>query len=90
VKMVQKRLNEWADFARERISEEEAKELIIARLQKKMANYFEAYLNRYQRDFVLSLEKIHDKYALTLQQIRTTIDEKKLGLDMFLKELGYE
>ncbi len=76
--------------AREKISEDEAKELILARWQKTLLSTIEEYLNQYQRKFLLSIENLWDKYTIPLNQILSVRENETEKLNKFLVELGYE
>ena len=76
--------------AREKISEGEAKELILSRWKRTLLSTIEEYLNQYQRKFLLSIENLWDKYTIPLRQILCEREEETKRLNKFLIELGYE
>ena len=76
--------------ARAKISEDEARQLILARFQRLLTQQFDDYLRQYQRAFVAAVENLWDKYAVTTKQILAERDQEAAQLDAFLKELGYE
>ena len=76
--------------ARARITEAEAKVLILARFRRVLTEQFDEYLRQYQRGLVAAVENLWAKYAVTARQILAERDREAAQLDGFLKELGYE
>ena len=76
--------------ARAKISEDEARQLILARFQRLLTEQFDSYLRQYQRAFIAAVENLWDKYAVTTKQILAERDQEAAQLDAYLKELGYE
>ncbi|WP_435018578.1 N-6 DNA methylase [Tundrisphaera sp. TA3] len=76
--------------ARARITEAEAKVLILARFRRVLTEQFDEYLRQYQRGLVASVENLWAKYEVTARQILAERDREAAQLDGFLKELGYE
>lgn len=78
-----------ADKAREQISDDDARRLItqrwLATLHDNIAVYLEAHARRLQQ----SVELLHDKYSVTLQNLIEERDEATKELEGYLKELGY-
>jgi type I restriction enzyme M protein len=76
--------------AKENITPEAAKGLILARWQSILYDTVMDYVNRYERELIAQLETRFVKYETTLT---TIIDERNKAaneLDHFLMELGYE
>lgn len=90
IKAIKDKKDELVEKARENISEEEAKALILARWQQVLTTTVMAYLAQYQRDLLERLQVIFDKYQLTLHDLLTEREQEAAVLDGFLKELGYE
>jgi type I restriction enzyme M protein len=82
--------DELVAAARAKITETEAKELILARLRRVLGERLDEYLRQYQRGLVVAVETLWDKYAVTTKQILADRDREATQLDKFLKELGYE
>jgi len=74
--------------ARAKISEEEARQLILARFQRLLTEQFDGYLRQYQRAFISAVENLWQKYAVTTKQILAERDREAAQLNKFLKELG--
>jgi len=85
-----KKQEELVAAAREKISTDEAKGVILERLHRLLVQTFEAYLRADQRACIATLENLHGKYAVTAKQIETKRDEAAAKLKGFLVELGYE
>ena len=76
--------------ARARITEADAKVLILSRFRRVLNEQFDEYLKDYQRGLVAAVENLWAKYAVTARQILAERDREAAQLDGFLKELGYE
>lgn len=90
VREVEKQKDELIFAARAKISEDEAKRLILERFQRLLSDQFDGYLRQYQRAFIAAVEKLWEKYAVTMKQILADRDREAAQLNVFLKELGYE
>ena len=75
--------------ARAKISDEQAKQLILARFLETLLKEYEIRLNAYVTELVKAVESLHNKYAVTAEQIVKSRDKATKELDNFLKELGY-
>ncbi|MCD4652528.1 restriction endonuclease subunit S, partial [bacterium] len=76
--------------AREKISESEAKSLIIERFRTLLINRYDEYLRQYQRGLIAAIENLWDKYAVTAKDILAERDQAAKELDRDFVELGYE
>ena len=76
--------------AREKITPEEAKELILVRFKETLHNTVMDYVNRYERAFITELEIRFTKYQNTLVSILDSREQAATQLNNFLIELGYE
>ena len=90
VSQAEKRKDELVAAARAKISEAEAKKLILERLHRLLMEGYDAYLRQDLRTFVTRVANLWDKYAVTLNDILSERDQKAVILNSFLKELGYE
>ena len=90
IRQTEKQKDELIAAARAKISEEEARELILERFRRLLTERFDGYLRQYQRAFIAAIENLWDKYAVTLKQILAERDREAEQLDRFLEELGYE
>lgn len=76
--------------ARERISAEEAKVLILARWKETLHTTVMDYVNRYERALITELETRYSKYCNTLTSILDSREKAADQLNHFIIELGYE
>jgi type I restriction enzyme M protein len=76
--------------AREKISTDAARTVIIERLRKTLMEIYETYLRADQRACVRSIENLWEKYAVTAREIEGARDLAAQKLQGFLVELGYE
>ncbi|HBJ37027.1 MAG TPA: restriction endonuclease subunit S, partial [Planctomycetaceae bacterium] len=90
IREAEKRKDDLIAAARTKITEAEAKKLILARFKRLLTDQFDGYLRQYQRAFVGAIENLWSKYAVTTKQILAERDQEAAQLDEFLKELGYE
>ena len=90
IREVEKQKDEMIAAARAKISEDEAKRLILERFQRLLTEQFDGYLRQYQRGFIAAVENLWQKYAVTTKQILAERDQEAAQLNSFLKELGYE
>lgn len=90
IRQVEKKKDDLVAAARAKISEEEAKQLILERFGRLLTEQFDGYLRQYQRAFIDAIENLWDKYAVTTKQILAERDREADQLNSFLKELGYE
>tara|TARA_R110002073_G_scaffold312586_4_gene484118 strand:+ start:14864 stop:17431 length:2568 start_codon:yes stop_codon:yes gene_type:complete len=76
--------------AREKITPDKAKALILARFKETLHNTVMDYVNRYERALINELETRFTKYQNTLINILESREEAASQLNNFLIELGYE
>ena len=76
--------------AREKITPEEAKVLILKRFKETLHNTVMDYVNRYERALITELETRYTKYQNTLVSILESRETAANQLNNFLMELGYE
>lgn len=90
LRVTEKKQVELVDAAREKISSEEAKAVILDRLRRLLVQTYEGYLRADQRACLAALENLHRKYAVTAREIEARRDAAAAKLKEFLVELGYE
>jgi type I restriction enzyme M protein len=76
--------------AREKITPEEAKGLILARFKETLHHTVMDYVNRYERALITELENRFTKYQNTLVSILDSREQAATQLNNFLMELGYD
>lgn len=90
IKEIKEKRDELVEKAREKITPDEAKVLILERWQQVLNNTVNAYIQQYQRSLRSHLERIWDKYTVTLTDILNDREKEQTVLNNFLMELGYE
>lgn len=90
IKEAEKKKDDLVEKAREKITPEEAKELIEKRFKQLMQISFDQYLRQLVTHLVKAVENLHGKYAVTVKDILSERDQQAELLDGFLQELGYE
>ncbi|SIN90075.1 N-6 DNA methylase [Fibrobacter sp. UWB11] len=90
INAIEKNLAEIAQNAREKISAENAKELILSIGYKRLSDTINEYLDSHIRKLQHLIEGIYDKYTVTLGTMISKRDKAVAELDSFMKELGYE
>ncbi len=82
-------LNQKVEQKREAMTQEEAKELILEKFYEVIEKELERYLNSEKRETVRILEKLWDKYRVSLEELVRERDKEVARLGEFLKRLGY-
>ncbi len=90
IKEIKDRKEELIEKAREKITPEEAKELILARWKEVLHTTIMTYVADYQRAFLSRLGNLYEKYTITINEILKVREKENAQLEGFLKELGYE
>ena len=90
IREVEKQKDTLIASARAKISEDDARGLILGRFQRLLTEQFDGYLRQYQRAFIAAVENLWAKYAVTTKQILAARDRQAAQLNDFMKELGYE
>ena len=90
LKGIENKRDELVESARNKISTEEARLVIVARLKAQLLGVYHDYLRAEQRACTRELENLWAKYAINVRQIEADRDEASRQLQTFLVELGYE
>lgn len=90
IKEIKDHKEELVEKAREKITQEEAKILILARWKRTLTSTIEEYLKQYQRKFLFAIENLWNKYTIPLHSILTAREKETIELNKYLSELGYE
>ena len=89
IKGIEKRRDVLVQSAREKISTDEARTVIIQRLHQLLMETYQAYIRTDQRACIKAIENLWDKYAVTAKEIEAERDSASQQLQKFLVELGY-
>ncbi|KJJ39875.1 type I restriction-modification system subunit M [Aequorivita vladivostokensis] len=90
IKAVEAKKDELVDAARSKISEKEAKQLILERWQNDLQNQYKAYVKAFINDYVKAIQNLYSKYRITIKEILTSRDAEARNLNEYLIQLGYE
>ncbi|WP_293997083.1 type I restriction-modification system subunit M [Sphaerotilus sp.] len=90
IKTTEKSRDELVAQARLKISADQARQVIVARLRRLLLDSYRQYLRADQRACVAAIENLWRKYAVTARQIEAERDAAARELQAFLVELGYE
>ena len=90
IRQVEKKKDDLIAAARAKITDDEAKRLILDRFRHLLTEQFDGYLRQCQRAFIAVVENLWDKYAVNMKQILEERDGEAVQLNRFLVELGYE
>lgn len=90
IKGIEGRRDELVQSARAKITNDEARTVIIERLRQLLMNTYRAYLRADQRACIKALENMWKKYAVTAKTIVAERDAAAQQLQAFLVELGYD
>ncbi|HOI30997.1 MAG TPA: type I restriction-modification system subunit M [Melioribacteraceae bacterium] len=89
IKEIRNNKEKTVELAREKITQEEAKVLILARWKRTLTTTVDEYLKQYQRKFLFVIENLWNKYTTPLHTILNERDKETEQLNKFLSELGY-
>ena len=90
IKGIEKKKDELVESAREKISTDEARVVIIERLRNVLMSTYKSYLRADLRSCIKAIENLWNKYAETAKEIEADRDSASKQLKEFLMELGYE
>ncbi len=90
IKGIEGKRDELVQSARERITTDEARTVIIERLRQLLMNTYLDYLRADQRACIKAIENLWGKYAVTARTIEGERDRASAQLQAYLVELGYE
>ncbi|ALZ77325.1 N-6 DNA methylase [Rheinheimera sp. F8] len=90
IKETEKRRDELLEIARNAITPEEAKALILERFKTEVDHQYQSYVRALLLDRIAAIENLHRKYQVTAKGIITKREQEASKLADFMKELGYE
>lgn len=90
IKGIESKRDELVESARKRITNDEARIVIIERLKQTLLSTYRAYLRTDQRACIKAIENLWSKYAVTAKTIADARDDASVQLQTFMVELGYE
>lgn len=90
IKAIEARRDDLVESARAKITVDEARQVILARLKRELIEVYEAYVRTEQRHCTNAVENLWAKYAVTAETIEAERDAAAKALQAFFVELGYE
>ncbi len=90
IKAAEAKKDALVEAARQKITEAEAKELILQRWLELLQSRYKAYVKNFVNEYTAAVQNLKAKYAVTLKDILEERNREANELDAFLKELGYE
>ena len=90
LRATEKKEEELVAAAREKIDRDEARRVILDRLNRMLVQTYEGYLRADERACLATLENLQAKYAVPAKAIEAQRDVEAMKLKTFLVELGYE
>ncbi|MCW5694668.1 MAG: N-6 DNA methylase [Pseudolabrys sp.] len=89
LRAAEKKREELVAAAREKITPKTARSQILARFRNTLFETYRAYLEAERRTVTAAVEKLHDKYAVTVRDIEDKRSKAVAELNRTLKALGY-
>ncbi len=89
LRAIEHKMEELAAAARARIDRDEARRVIVARMQRLLVEIYRDYLGADQRACVTAIENLWGKYAVTAAQIEAHRNVETEKLKGYLRGLGY-
>ena len=90
IKSTERNRDELVEAARQRISADEARQVILRRLEAVLMETYGQYLRADQRACVAAVENLWGKYAVTARQLEHTRATATAELAHYLSRLGYD
>jgi type I restriction enzyme M protein len=89
LRAAEKKREELVAAARAKITPDGARIQILFRFRNTLLDTYRAYLDANRRAVTGSIEKLHDKYAVTMLDIEGKRSKAAAELDQYLRVLGY-
>ena len=89
LRAAEKKQETLIEAARAKITPDKAREVILERFHRMLTETYCAYLDGDRRAITAAIEKLHDKYAVTVREIERNRNKASAELDRYLKALNY-
>jgi type I restriction enzyme M protein len=89
VSAAKKEFDRLVEDARKQITPNECREIILDRFYIQLQKTMENYMRQHLKEIVDYLERIWEKYRVTLREIESERDQEAQKLNEYLMELGY-
>ncbi len=90
IRIIDKKMGEIADKAREKIKDDEAKTIILDQFYRQLENELNSYIDDHYIYMQKQIEVLWDKYNTPLETLIKERDSQTRVLSNYLAELGYE
>nr|BDT27412.1 N-6 DNA methylase [Bacteriovorax sp. HI3] len=90
ISKTEKELDGKVEDFRSKLTEAQAKELILDKFLAEFKKILDGYLSEGEQKILVALEIFYSKYSTTLSLIKNSRDNEAQKLNSFMKELGYE
>ncbi|MBU2513994.1 N-6 DNA methylase [bacterium] len=90
IREAEKKKDALLEEARKKITEDQARVLILERFKTLLLTEYQGYLRQYRQELITKVENLWSKYAVTVKEILKERDQEAEQLNEFLVELGYE
>jgi len=88
-KELQKKFIKYLHEARNTLSDDDCRDLVLDILNEKLSGYLESYVSAHRQEVIAAVENWWDKYRVTLMDIERERDKAASRLAEFMGELGY-
>ena len=89
LKELQKKFIKHLHEAREALSDDDCRNLVLDILNEKLAGHLKSYVVAHRQEVIAAVENWWDKYRVTLRDIEEEQDKTDKHLAMFVETLGY-
>jgi type I restriction enzyme M protein len=89
LRAAEKKQETLVEAARAKIAPDKARDVILERFHRTLVNTYRAYLDADRRAVTAAIENLHDKYAVTVQEIERARNDAARELGRYLKALNY-
>jgi type I restriction enzyme M protein len=89
LRAAEKKQETLVEAARAKIPPDKARDVILERFHRTLAETYRAYLDADRRAITGAIANLHDKYAVTVREIERNRDKASAELDRYLKALNY-
>ncbi|MAD53150.1 MULTISPECIES: class I SAM-dependent DNA methyltransferase [unclassified Idiomarina] len=90
IKGIENKRDDLVEAARQNISADEARVVILERLKQTLLNIYQSYMRADQRACINAIENLWSKYAVPATTIEAERDAASKQLQAYMVELGYE
>jgi type I restriction enzyme M protein len=88
-KELQKRFIKRLHEARETLSDDDCRDLVLDIMNEKLSGHLESYVTAHRQEVIAAVENWWDKYHVTLRDIEGERGKAVMALNEFSRELGY-